>query len=169
LVGAGGQTFADEQACSDFAVAGGQFAVAGGGRFIVPRGSVVTISAISDMACDTLEFGYAVQLDESTTNAATVGTTRQGVPCGGDLGSGVLPAFNTAVLLRVFVQDDTCSATRYFSDGDHATQTTPTNVAIMDAGEGCFAQTSPRPPELDAPVRNFDLYVTVSIDPPPAG
>ncbi len=165
-VGAGGQTFADEQACSDFAVAGGQFAVAGGGIFIVPRGSVVTIAATSDMACHTLEFGYAVQLDESTTQAATVGTTRAGEPCGGTLGSGVLPTFDTAVLLRVFGQDDSCAATRYFSDGDHATQTTATNVVIMDAGGDCAAQASPRPPVLDEPVRNFDLYVTVSIDPP---
>jgi hypothetical protein len=169
LVGAGGQTFPDEQACSDFALAGGQFAVAGGGVFIVPRGSVVTLDATSDGACNTLEFGYSVQLDESTTTAATVGTVRQGLPCGGSLGSGVLPTFDTAVLLRVFLQDDSCATTRFASDGDHAAQTTPTNVAIMDAGGNCSAESSPRPPVLDAPVRNFDLYVTVSIGPPPAG
>ena len=83
-------------------------------------------------------------------------------------GQNRLPTFDTAVLLRVFLQDDSCGATRYFSDGDHATQTSATNVAIMDAGDGCLAQASPRPPVLDAPTRNFDLYVTVSIEPPPA-
>lgn len=162
-VGANGRTFVDEQACSDFAVAGGQFAVAGNGVFIVPRGSAVTLSAISDQACNTLEFGYLVQLDESTTTSATVGGIRQGEPCGGSLGSGSPPVFETAVLLRVFLQDDSCDATRFVSDGDHAAQTSASTVAIMDAGSDCSSVQTPRPPVLGQAVRNFDLLVTVSI------
>jgi hypothetical protein len=169
LVGAAGQTFIDEQACSDFALAGGVFAVAGGGVFIVPLGSTVTLSGASDGACNTLQFGYSVQLNESTTSAAVVGSTRQGEPCGGSLGTGVLPPFGTAVLLRVFLQDDTCGSTRYASDGNHAAQTSPTTVAIMDAGGGCESQTSARPPDLEPPAGNLDLVVTVTIDPPPSG
>ncbi len=169
LVGAAGQTFVDEQACSDFALTGGVFAVAGGGVFIVPLGSTVTLSGASDGACNTLQFGYVVQLDESTTSTAVVGSTRQGEPCGGSLGTGVLPTFSTAVLLRVFLQDDTCGSTRYASDGNHAAQISPTTVAIMDAEGNCSAQTSARPPDLAPPADNLDLVVTVTIDPPASG
>jgi hypothetical protein len=168
LVGAAGQTFHDEQACSDFALAGGQFAVPGNGIFVVPRGSVVTLSATSDGACNELQYGYAVQLDESTTTSALVGIPREGTPCGGTLGSGDLPVFDTAVLLRVFLQDDTCAATRFLSDGDHAAQPSASMVAFMDAEADCSFEHTPRPPDLDAPQRNFDLEVTVAIGPQPA-
>ncbi len=163
LVGAGGQTFADEQSCSDFALAGGDFAVTGDGVFVVPRGSIVSLSATSDSACNTIRFGYSVQLDASTPTSALVGVARTGVPCGGSLGSGDVPVFDTAVLLRVFLQDDSCDGTRFLSDGDHAAQPTASTVAIMDAGTDCSAEATARPPVLGAPVSNFDLEVTVHI------
>ena len=81
----------------------------------------------------------------------------------------MLPTFGTAVLLRVFLQDDTCGSTRFASDGNHAAQMSPTTVAIMDAGGDCESQTSARPPDVEPPANNLDLVVTVTIDPPPSG
>jgi hypothetical protein len=167
-VGVAGQTFRDEQACSDFGLAGGVFAVSGDGIFVVPRGSVVALSATSDGACNTLQYGYSVQLDESTTTSAAVGTTRTGTPCGGSLGSADVPVFDTAVLLRVFLQDDTCGATRFLSDGDHAALLSASTVAIMDAEGDCSAAAIPRAPDLGPPPQNIDLLVTVAIGAQPA-
>jgi hypothetical protein len=38
----------------------------------------------------------------------------------------------------------------------------------MDAEADCSFEDAPRPPDLDAPQRNFDLEVTVGIGPQPA-
>ncbi|MET0920042.1 MAG: hypothetical protein ABWY77_02450, partial [Acidimicrobiia bacterium] len=163
-VGSAGQTFADEQACSVFALAGGTFATTGGGQFVVPRDATVTFSGASVSACNALRYGYELNLDPSTQKL--VGTRTPGPPsCGGTFGGTTIGPLSTAVLLRVFLQDDNClvgsSPAKFFSDGDHASldPAHPLTVWIMDAGGDCSFVATPRPAEVD----DLNLIVTILI------
>jgi hypothetical protein len=81
---------------------------------------------------------------------------------------------NTAVLLRVFLQDDSCGGVRYFSDGtsstspsaNHAEQTGTNTVVIVDAGAApaCNATAADRAPDPG----DYNLVATVTIEPQPA-
>lgn len=161
LVGAGGQTFATEQACSDFGLAGGTFATTGAGVFIIPLGETVTLGAVSNTACHALSYGYELNLDAST--ALPVGSKSDECPGATpiSLGEGfTLGPFDHAVLVRVFLQDDTCggASMRFFSDGDHAAldPADPSAVWLMDAG-GLCTDIGARPPDPD------DLNLIISL------
>ncbi|MET0420328.1 MAG: FecR domain-containing protein [Acidimicrobiia bacterium] len=176
-VGSAGETFANEAACTTFALAGGTFATTGGGRFVIPRGVTVTFSDVrSDSACNALQYGYELDLDPATQTP--VGARTPAPPaCGGTFASTTIGPFPTARLLRVFLQDDSCFETRFFSDGYHARldPSDPMTVWIMDAGPKIGEDLCPnvaverRPPAVPPPGgRSVNLIVTVVIiDAPP--
>jgi hypothetical protein len=139
LVGANGETFRNVGACVSFAAHGGKFATG----IIVPKGHTATFDDPTWSACNALAWGYTtggpnIQLGTKAYGCTTTPVVDPDVTVG---------PFPTAVVLRVYLQDDTCSSTVYYSDGDHA-HVTPTGahryqVDIADAGGFCERQTIP--------------------------
>ncbi len=139
LVGENGETFRNVGACVSFAAHGGKFATG----IIVPKGHTATFDDPTWSACNALAWGYTtggpnIQLGTKAYGCTTTPVVDPDVTVG---------PFPTAVILRVYLQDDTCSSTVYYSDGDHA-RVTPTGahryqVDIADAGGFCERQTIP--------------------------
>ena len=155
LVGTNGETFRNVGACVSFAAHGGKFATG----IIVPKGHTATFDDPTWSACNALAWGY-------TTGGSNVQLGTKAYGCTGtpvvdpDVTVGPFP---TAVVLRVYLQDDTCSSTVYYSDGDHA-HVTPTGVHtyqvdIADAGGFCERQTIPA--DFTGP-GNFSVGVVIN-------
>jgi len=139
LVGENGETFRNVGACVSFAAHGGTFATG----IIVPKGHTVTFDDPTWSACNALAWGYTTGGPNVQVGTKAYGCTVTPIV---DPDVTVGP-FATAVVLRVYLQDDTCSSTVYYSDGDHA-HVTPTGthsyqVDIADAGGFCERQTIP--------------------------
>jgi hypothetical protein len=136
LVGTGGETFRNTGGCVSFAAHGGKFATG----IIVPKGHTVTFNDPTLSACNALVYGYTAGGSTVPLGSKPLGCTTGTDP---DVTAG---PFATAVVLRVYLEDQTCGAT-YFSDGNHAhvAQLTPTSwlVDIADAGGFCERQNIP--------------------------
>jgi hypothetical protein len=110
----------------------------------IPAGHTLTLQNAQFSACNALRYGY--QVDSNAP--VSVDTKSYGCFDAGALGVTIGP-FGYDVEVRVWLQDQTCGNTNYFSDGDHARVVTMPSgwvVDITDAGGFCEAQTSPRPP-----------------------
>jgi hypothetical protein len=137
LVGSGGETFANTGECVSFAARGGTFATG----IIVPAGATVTFDDPTLSACNNLSWGYNVGSGDVELGSKVYGcftTTQADVTVG---------PFATATILRVYLTDEFCGPTTYYSDGDHAI-VTPTGVSswqvdIADAGGFCERQNTP--------------------------
>jgi len=109
------------------------------------------LSADSPTACNGLSFGY--ELNRNPSAVAIVGS--KPATCPGptptSLGGAVIGPFDSAVLVRVLLRDDSCSTPAsevvFYSDGDHAglDPEDPFVVWMMDADGNCSAL-GPRPP-----------------------
>ena len=137
LVGSGGETFRNTGECVSFAARGGTFMTTPPPPtgIVVPAGGTVTFDDPTLSACNSLLWGYAID----ATNVALGG---KGFGCITFTDPDVtVGPFATTVVLRVFLTDELCGGTTYFSDGDHAvtTQSSPTTweVDIADAGGFC--------------------------------
>jgi hypothetical protein len=133
LVGSGGETFRNTGECVSFAARGGTFMTLTG--IVVPAGATVTFDNPTLSACNTLSWGYAID----ATNVA-LGGKAFGCMTATEADTTVGP-FATTVALRVFLTDELCQSTTYYSDGNHAVtvQSSPTtwDVDIADAGGSC--------------------------------
>ena len=153
LVGSGGETFANTGQCVSFVVRGGTFATG----IMVPAGATVTFDDPTLSACNTLSWGYNIGSGdvELGSNVNRCRTTRQG--------DATVGPFPTATILRVYLTDESCGPTTYYSDGDHAIGT-PTGasswqVDIADAGGGCWRQNTPA---AFSPPGNFSVGVVIN-------
>jgi ABC-type phosphate/phosphonate transport system substrate-binding protein len=99
--------------CVSFAAHGGTFATG----IIVPVGATVTFEDPTFSACNELSWGYNVGTGDTELGAKVYGCFTQT-----DADVTVGP-FATAVVLRVYLTDETCASTTYYSDGDHANVT----------------------------------------------
>ena len=132
LVGTNGETFENTGQCVSFAAQGGAFATG----IVVPVGQMVTFASPTLAACHATSYGYSVngvdtQLAQKPDDCET--TT---------FGDQTVGPFATAVVLRVYLTDETCGAT-YYSDGDHARVSSSNLITIADAGPGCTIMNSP--------------------------
>ena len=155
LVGVNGETFRNVGACVSFAAHGGKFATG----IIVPKGHTATFDDPTWSACNALAWGYTTGGSNVQLGTKAYGCTDTPV-VDPDVTVGPFP---TAVVLRVYLQDDTCSSSVYYSDGDHA-HVTPTGVRkyqvdIADAGGFCERQTTPA--DFTGP-GNFSVGVVIS-------
>lgn len=137
LIGSGGETFANTGQCVNFAVRGGTFA----NGSIVPAGATVTFDDPTLSACNNLSWGYNVGSGDVELGS-TVNRCRTTTQADATVGP-----FSTATILRVYLTDESCGPTTYYSDGDHAI-VTPTGasswrVDIADAGGSCGRQNTP--------------------------
>ena len=137
LVGSGGETFRNAGECVSFAARGGTFATG----IIVPAGTTVTFDDPTFSACNNLSWGYNVGAGDVELGSKVYGCFAQTDP---DVTVG---PFATAVVLRVYLTDEFCGPTTYYSDGDHArvTPLSPSSwqVDIADAGGFCERQNTP--------------------------
>ena len=153
LVGSGGETFRNTGECVSFAAHGGTFATG----IIVPAGATVTFDDPTLSACNALTWGYNVGSGDQALGGKAAG-------CGTEVeGDTTVGPFATAVVLRVFLTDNTCANTTYYSDGDHAvvTPTSPTSwsVDIADAGGFCERQNTPA---VFVPPGNLSVDVVIN-------
>ncbi|HYU50508.1 MAG TPA: hypothetical protein VEO91_11355 [Candidatus Limnocylindria bacterium] len=142
LVGEGGETFKNTGDCVSFAARGGKFATG----IIVPAGHTVTFNDPTLSACNALVYGYSVGGSTVPLGGKAYGCFTVTDP---DVTVGPFP---TAVVLRVYLDDQTCGAT-YFSDGNHAhvTQLTATSYLVDIADAGGFCERENDPAEFTGP------------------
>ena len=156
LVGSGGETFRNTGECVSFVAHGGTFMTLTG--IVVPAGATVTFDNPTLSACNTLSWGYTVD----ATNVALGGKSFGCFPPMTESDTTVGP-FATTVVLRVFLTDELCQSTTYYSDGDHAVtvQTSPTrwDVDIADAGGFCERRDVPA---VFVPPGNLSVDVIVN-------
>jgi hypothetical protein len=145
--------------CVSYAARGGTFVSPQPGEFLIPAGQLATLSDTAFMrACNSLTYGYSLN-DGSTTVLASKPT---GCSTAAQPNATVGP-FETAVILRIFLTDNTCNQT-YYSNGNHAlvTGSGPYDVDIMDAGGYCEApEGTPRSPADFGGVGNLTTTVTI--------
>lgn len=152
LVGTGGETFRNAGQCASFVARGGTFATG----IIVPAGQTVTFNDPAFSACNALVYGYTVQGSSTQLGSKPAGCANIA------LGDVTIGPFPTAVILTVYLEDQTCGAT-YASDGNHAlvVSSPPVyQVDIADGGPGCN--------RVNSPVSGFtagNLSVDVIINP----
>jgi len=153
LVGSGGETFRNTGECVSFAAHGGTFATG----IIVPAGATVTFDDPTLSACNALTWGYNVGSGDQALGGKTAGCFDETEP------DTTVGPFATAVVLRVFLTDNSCANTTYYSDGDHAivTPTSPTSwsVDIADAGGFCERQNTPA---VFVPPGNLSVDVVIN-------
>jgi hypothetical protein len=137
LVGSGSETFSNVGECVSFTAHGGTFATG----IIVPVGATVTFDDPTFSACNELSWGYNLGTGDTELGSKVYGCFDQT-----DADVTVGP-FATAVVLRVYLTDETCGPTTYYSDGDHANLTqlsaSSWQVDIADAGGFCERQNTP--------------------------
>ncbi len=160
MVGAGGETFGTTGDCVSFAAHGGAFAQG----LIVPAGAQARLSNVSfGGACDALTYGYQLNLGP----LVVVDSKPLACPYSEPVTGATIGPFPTAVLLRVFLKDDSCGGGpnwTYFSDRNHAlvTEIGPRTfqVGIMDSFFCHFSAADPRTPSGPG---SGDLRLTVTI------
>jgi hypothetical protein len=155
LVGANGETFSNTGQCVSFAAHGGEFATEG---IIVPAGMTVTLTNTVLSACNGLTYGYEINFgDDIDVGGKAPGCATEAEP------DTTIGPFPTAVILRLYLVDNTCGDDpKYYSDGDHARVTPDVDgytVDIADAGGSCEAIDSPRPPGING---NLHTEVVIS-------
>lgn len=136
LVGSDGETFRNTGECVSFVAHGGTFATG----IIVPAGASVTFDDPTFSACNQLQWGWSSSFGGLALDVFPGGCGTATYP---DYTTG---EFETATVLRVFLDDLTCGAT-YQSDGNHAIVTqisaTEWQVDIADAGGFCERENDP--------------------------
>ncbi len=154
LVGTGGG-FANVGQCVSYAARGGAFITPGAGEFLIPAGQTATLSDTVLSACNSLTYGYELSGGSFTAVGGKPGgcfTTPQA--------DASIGPFDTAVIFRIVLVDNTCGDT-FDSTGGHArvTGTNPADVDISDSGGFCEApEGTTRPPGV-----NGNLSTTVTI------
>jgi hypothetical protein len=153
LVGTEGQTFANVHDCVTYAASGGAFA----SGIIIPKDGTATFTNVKFSACNVLTYGYQLNF------GANVPLATKPAECVSDLPEPnvTLGPYRTAVLLRVFVIDETCSFT-FYSDGNHGTVSgsNPFTVQIADGEVNCGST-----PSMERKgVGNLELTLTVNRD-----
>jgi hypothetical protein len=137
LVGSNGETFRNTGECVSFAAHGGTFATG----IVVPKGATVTFDDPVLSACNELTWGFTAAGSTAALGGKVYGCFTQ------PEADATVGPFATAVVLRVFLTDQTCAGTTYDSDGDHAVVTptsgTSWSVDIADAGGFCERQNDP--------------------------
>lgn len=161
LVGVGGETFANTGQCVSYAARGGTFATG----LIIPAGAQATLSQVSfGGACDPLTYGYQV----NSGPLVAVDSKPFGCPYTAPVAGTTIGPFPTAVVLRIFLEDNFCGGGpnwTYYSDGNHALVTPVAPgvylVDIMDSAFCSVPSTSPRSPSGPG---SGDLRLTLSIN-----
>lgn len=145
--------------CVSYAAHGGSFVTPQPGEFLLPAGETATLSdTVFARACNRLTYGYA--LDNGSTTV--VGSKPPGCSTISQPDATIGP-FETAVIVRLFLTDNTCSQT-YYSDGNHAltSGSNPYEVDIMDAGGFCEApEGTPRSPADFGGLGNLSTTLTI--------
>ncbi len=158
LVGTDGG-FANAGECTSYAAHGGSFVTPAAGEFLLPAGQTATLSKTSFGGCNALTYGYQL----SGGSFMPLESKPPGCSSRGRQPDATIGPFPTAVIFRIVLVDDTCSAT-FDSTGNHTrvTGTNPAVVDIFDAGGACEAATSPRTPANRA-AGTGDFTTTVTI------
>ena len=126
----------------------------------IPAGGTATISNVTFNACDSLTYGYQLNLGANQDVASFPGTCGPASAAGATIGPVAAPT-----LIRIYLRDNTCNSYTFYSDGPHAavTGSGPWEVAISDAGgpgTGCFY--SPAIPRSPFPQPNLQLTLTIT-------
>jgi predicted heme/steroid binding protein len=129
------------------------------GGFVIPIGSTASFTSVQFGACNSLTWGYQLNGGANQNQFTFPGG------CGSGSGPNVtIGPFATATTLRVFMTDNTCQFTTYYSDGtpvDHVivSGSNPYSLRFSDAGGFCERQTTTA---NDFPGFNFHVDLAIS-------
>ena len=134
----------------------------------IPAGYGAALSGAIDGGCNVSEYGYTLTEKSTIVHVDTHGpsVSCQTLPLAG----AVIPAAASPQSLLVYLQDDSCGAAMYWSDGsgtaNHAfvAGTDSYTVYLADAGGSCVYRTAPLTPTPSAYIFKVDVVLT----PPPA-
>jgi hypothetical protein len=133
------------------------------GDFVLPVGASATISNAAFSACDSLVYGYELNLNPSTQ--VPLGNMDGCPDAGTRPGTTTIGPVITQTTVTIFLTDYTLDDT-FLSDGNHAlvSGSNPYTVDIMDDAVGDCSTTCPRPPT--APGQG-NVTLTLTVIPPP--
>lgn len=155
LVGSDGTTFANTGQCVSYAAKGGTFYTG----IVIPAGHVATISsAYFAGACDSLEYGYQLDLGQNVQLGSYPGSC--GSPPVSAPGA-ILGPFPTAEALRIYLEDTAgCDYTYYSDDRTHASVTRSGSTYSVKMYDSYFCAS---PPNTTFPPHGENLGVTVTV------